>query len=219
MNDTQKTEDHLWLTIPSTKSEDVARQYDAWADKYNKDLEEWEYQTPAEAAEMLKIHLPESSKILDAGCGTGLTGNALMNAGFTDITGIDISKKSLSIAEQSGAYSRINQQDLQTQPFPYNESEFDAINCVGVLTYIKDPKPLFKEFCRIVRPGGYIVFTHREDLIDLYKYPEVLKELEKEGYWKNILTSEPKLYLPKNENFTNEIKVVFYVFQTNDNKS
>jgi 2-polyprenyl-3-methyl-5-hydroxy-6-metoxy-1,4-benzoquinol methylase len=102
--------------------------------------------------------MPETGRILDAGCGTGLTGNALKNMGYKDITGIDISRKSILLAQKAGAYSQLKQLDLQTQPFPFNQGEFDAVNCIGVLTNIKDPRPLFKEFCRIVRPSGYIVF-------------------------------------------------------------
>jgi predicted TPR repeat methyltransferase len=158
--------------------------------------------------------MPETGKILDAGCGTGLTGNALKNMGYKDITGIDISRKSILLAQKAGAYSQLKQLDLQTQPFPFNQGEFDAVNCIGVLTYIKDPRPLFKEFCRIVRPSGYIVFSHREDLLKASRYFEILKELEDEGSWYNLFISEPKLYLPRNENFTDEVKVVYFVFQT-----
>ena len=216
MNESNEAQDHSWLKSASTKSEEVAVNYDDWAEKYDADLEEWEYQAPAEAARLLKTYVPETGKILDAGCGTGLTGSALKNAGYIDITGIDISAKSLPIAEKTGAYSRVSQQDLQKQPFPFEPGEFDAINCVGVLTYIEDPKSLFEEFCRIVRPGGHIVFTHREDLIEPYGYPETLKALEEKGCWKKLLTSEPKPYLPQNEDFADHIKVVYFIYQTTD---
>ncbi len=218
MSNPNKNQKHSWLKEASTISEDVAVYYDNWAEKYNEDLKEWEYQAPVEAAKLLTSCVPESGKILDAGCGTGLTGNALKNAGYTDITGIDISEKSIFLAQQTGAYSRLNQQDLQKQPFPFEQGEFDAVNCIGVLTYIEEPKSIFEEFCRIVRPGGCIVFTHREDLIKSSRYPEILKSLEDKGCWKNLLTSEPKLYLPKNENFTDEVKVVYFIFQTAEDK-
>ena len=149
MNDPNKNQEHSWLKAASTISDEVAVHYDDWAEKYNEDLERWEYQAPAEAAKLLNCYVPESGKLLDAGCGTGLTGDALRGAGYTDITGIDISQKSISIAQQTGSYSRLNQQDLQKQPFPFKQDEFDAITCIGTLTYIEDPYPLFEEFCRI----------------------------------------------------------------------
>ena len=205
---------YSWLKQASTASEDVELYYDAWAKKYNKDLKNWEYHAPVEAAKLLKRYIPESANILDVGCGTGLTGIALRELGYTDIVGIDISRESIILAEEAKAYSCLRQQDVQKQPFPFETDEFDAISCIGVLTYIEDPKSLFREFCRIVRPGGYIIFTHREDLIKSFNYHEILKELEHKNYWKNLKISDPKLYLPKNKDFTDKIKVVYYTFQT-----
>lgn len=218
MSGPNKSQKHSWLKEASTISEDVSVYYDDWAENYNEDLKAWEYQAPVEAAKLLKKYMPESGKILDAGCGTGLTGNALRDVGYKDITGIDISEKSISLAQKTGAYSQLEQFDLQNRPFPFKQSEFDAVNCIGVLTYIKDLRSLFKEFCRIVRPNGCIVFSHREDLLKASGYFEIIKELEDNGSWNNLFISAPKLYLPQNENFTYEVKVVYYVFQTGDDK-
>lgn len=218
MSGPNKNRIHSWLKEPSTISEDVSVYYDNWAEKYNEDLKAWEYQAPVVAAKLLKKFMPESGKILDAGCGTGLTGNALKDMGYKDITGIDISEKSIILAQKTGAYSQLEQFDLQKQTFPFKQSEFDAVNCIGVLTYIKNPRPLLKEFCRIVRPSGYIVFSHREDSLKAFRYFEIIKELEDKGYWNNLFTSDPKMYLPQNENFTDEIKVVYYIFQTGEDK-
>lgn len=218
MKGSNKDQSHSWLKGASTTSEDVEVYYDVWAKKYNEDLKNWQYHAPIEAAKLLKSFMPGSVKILDAGCGTGLTGITLREFGYADIVGIDISRKSIALAEETGAYSSLQQQDLQKQPFPFNNDEFDAVNCIGVLSYIEDPISLFQEFCRIVRPGGYIVFTHREDLVISFNFQELLKELEYKNCWKNILTSEPKPYLPKNKDFTDEIKVVYYIFQTPEEK-
>lgn len=218
MRDSNKNQSHSWLKGASKASEDVEVYYDVWAKKYNEDLKNWQYHAPVEAAKLLKNFIPESAKILDAGCGTGLTGIALREFGYTDIVGIDISRKSIILAEETGAYSSLQQHDLQKQPFPFNIDAFDAVSCIGVLTYIEDLRSLFQEFGRIVRPGGYIVFTHREDLVKSFNYPKLLKELEHKNYWKNLLTSKPKPYLPKNKDFTDEIKVVYYIFQIPEEK-
>ena len=130
----------------------------------------------------------------------------------------DWAEKSILFAQKTGVYSQLKQLDLQKQPSPFKQSEFDAVNCVGVLTYIKDPRSLFKEFCRIFRQSGYIVFSHREDLLKAFRYFEILKQLEDKGYWNNLFTSDAKLYLPRNENFTNEVKVAYYIFQTGEDK-
>jgi SAM-dependent methyltransferase len=108
----------------------------------------------------------------------------------------------------------LHQQGLQKQPFPIKQDAFDAITCVGILTYIEDPYLLFEEFCRIVRPGGHIVFTHRKDFMKPHGFPEILEALEDKGHWKNLLTSEPEPYLPNNESFADEVKVIYFIFQT-----
>ncbi|MDZ7829733.1 MAG: class I SAM-dependent methyltransferase [Halofilum sp. (in: g-proteobacteria)] len=43
--------------------------------------------------------------MLDAGCGTGLSGRALSAAGFRTIDGMDVSQRSLEIAARLGRVS------------------------------------------------------------------------------------------------------------------
>ena len=218
MGNSKNNQSHSWLKGASTKSEDIEQYYDAWAKEYNEDLKNWEYQAPIEAAKLLRKVTPRSIKILDAGCGTGLTGIALKECGYSDIFGIDISNESIHLAKKTSVYSGLQQLDLQRQPFPFNLNEFGAVICIGVLTYISDPVSLFKEFCRIVHPGGYIVFTHREDLVDSSNYPKIVKELERKNYWNKLLISEPKPYLPTNKDFSDEIKVIYHVFRVSIEK-
>jgi len=80
MKNSNNNKSYSCLKQASTTSADVEFYYDAWAKKYNKDLKNWEYHAPVEAAKLLKQYIPESAKILDAGCGTGLTGIALKNS-------------------------------------------------------------------------------------------------------------------------------------------
>jgi predicted TPR repeat methyltransferase len=43
---------------------------------------------------------------LDLGCGTGLVGKALWEAGFRNITGVDISESMMERARQSNYYEK-----------------------------------------------------------------------------------------------------------------
>ena len=212
MEESKTDDNHSWLKDGSTNSKEVAGYYDDWAVEYDKTLDEWEYQAPTDAAELFQKYVQTSGKILDAGCGTGLSGIALKRVGYSDITGIDISSKSIPIAERSGAYTRLLQQDLQEHPFPFATNEFDAVICIGVLSYVEDVPSLFQEFCRLVRPEGYIFFSHREDFFEQKNYPAILKALEEQNCWTNILTSEPKPYLPKNPDLK-DTSVLYCLFQ------
>ena len=78
--------------------------YEAWADTYDSELGKNGYQQPFRCAQALKAMMPEASNVLDIGCGTGLSGDALKNAGFSNIDGCDFSPAMLEKAELTKAY-------------------------------------------------------------------------------------------------------------------
>ncbi|MEM7031347.1 MAG: class I SAM-dependent methyltransferase [Chloroflexota bacterium] len=210
---TASQNEHSWLTNNSTSSQEIGQYYDDWADNYNATLAEWDYESPRVAAELIKEHTGGNGPVLDAGCGTGLTGKALRAAGITSITGIDISEKSLTVAAQDAIYERLLPVNMQEAPLPFADNEFAAVQCIGVLTYVPDTDMIMREFSRVVQPGGVVVFTQRDDLFAERNYPDVLKSLEDDGTWQQISISEPQLYLPGNEYFTDQIKVIYCVFR------
>jgi predicted TPR repeat methyltransferase len=207
---TTKEKQPSWLTEGSTDSNEVADFYDSWAETYDEHLKEWDYRAPTYAAELLQQYVSPGQAILDAGCGTGLTGKALNLAGFKDISGIDISITSLNKADQLNIYTSLLAHDMQ-QPLPFPENNFDALICIGVLTYIKNCQSLFKEFCRIVRPGGHIAFSQRSDLFDARCFPDIIAALEGEGIWENIKISSPQAYLPQNKDFSDKVQAIFCI--------
>jgi len=206
----EDNEQPSWLIEGTTDSTEVEHYYDSWAEKYNEDLEEWDYRAPTCAAELLQLYVPRSQTILDAGCGTGLTGKALKLAGYNNISGIDLSRTSLNIAEQLNIYNCLLTHDMQ-QPLPFSGDNFDALICIGVLTYIENSRTLFKEFCRIVRPGGYIIFSQRSDLFDSLCFRDIIASLEEERIWDKINITEPQAYLPQNKDFTDKVQAIFCI--------
>ena len=141
-------------------------------------------------------YVAKDGRILDAGCGTGMTGKALQQVGFSHIVGIDLSLKSLAEAEQSGAYEQVLAHNLQERPFPFPNNHFAGLECIGVLTYIQDVQALFTEYCRLVQPEGVIIFSQRQDLYESRDYAGIIKQLESDGLWQTIYHSEPMPYLP-----------------------
>ncbi|MBD3307931.1 methyltransferase domain-containing protein [candidate division KSB3 bacterium] len=205
--------DFSWVAEGSTESQEVAAYYDQWAQTYDTTLAQWQYTAPQETARILGEYAPLTSRILDAGCGTGLTGKALQDQGYTRIVGLDISADSLTYAHQCGAYTELLHHDLQQQPFPCEPNSFDALVCIGVLAYIDDVLPLLREWCRLVRAGGYILFSQRTDLFAQHEYPRLLACLEREGLWQRVLISDPARYLPHNPDFGDRILVQYCLYQ------
>jgi predicted TPR repeat methyltransferase len=198
---------HSGLSSLSKKSDDVAEYYDNWSGDYDETLAQWQYEAPEQVASMLLTELTPASTILDAGCGTGLSGRALRSAGFKKIDGIDVSRRSLDVAGKSDAYRNLREVDMQQLPFPIESDPYDGLACVGVLTYHEDSIGTLREFARVVRPGGILVITQRSDLFVERKFEDVLEILSNEGVFDRVHISEPQSYLPENEEFGDKILV------------
>jgi len=197
-----------WLVAGSSSPDDVRRYYDALADRYDSTLEEWGYDAPVRVAELLLTELgTRTGSVLDAGCGTGLGGLALQAAGFTgSITGIDLSGASLASAAARQLYDDLSIADLQ-QPLAYAMASFDAVMCVGVLTYVPDVRQVWREFCRVLRPDGVMVCTQRADVWTERRCASIAGELERDGTWKVVALTAATHYLPGNRDFADTIGV------------
>ena len=133
--------------------------FDDWAPTYDHDLvNELGYVADAEACDRLIALIPNrQARILDAGCGTGLVGRRLQQAGYTQIHGSDYSEKMLDEALATGAYVSLAQHDL-TQPVETNEL-YDAAIAVGVFAFsVPSAEHLVNITCSL-KPGGIALVT------------------------------------------------------------
>lgn len=205
------TPDLGWLAGGSGDSSDVADFYDRWAATYEAEVTGWSYAAPSIAARLLREHAPDAMSVLDAGCGVGLVGRAVRAGGHTGVLdGIDVSESSLELARATGAYDTVAQADLQ-QPLDIGDDSYDALVCVGVMTYVPGVEACWRELARVVRAPGPIVVTQRQDLWDVRECPAVIERLRNDGTWEPELVTEPEPYLPGNDDFGDAIGVHFVV--------
>jgi len=202
----------------STISTAIAAYYDEWAETYDATLKNWDYQAPDDAAATLCEYLKSGDEILDVGCGTGMFAKAMFAKAMSRhldcrIEGIDISAASLEIAEKQGGYDRLRRHDLQATPLPVGDNAFDAAVCVGVMTYIEDAAGLLADLCRIIQPGGYILFTQRDDRWVEKNFDSLIKSFEERRLWTPLEVSKAKPYLPKNDDFSDSIRVIHVLCQ------
>ena len=200
--------DSSFLKDGSTNSAFIETYYDEWAETYDTTLKDWDYQAPEDAAVALCKYLKSGDDILDVGCGTGMFAKAMSEHLDCRTEGIDISAASLEMAEKHGQYDRLLRHDLQETPLPAADNAFAAAACVGVMTYIENAAGLLADMCRVVQPGGYILFTQRDDRWEEKSFDSLIKSFEDSKLWTPLKISKAKPYLPKNEDFSDGIGVI-----------
>ena len=77
---------------------ELRTEYDRIASVYDAELDRMGYRVPAELAAIVRLLVPADARILDAGAGTGLTGIALAEAGYTQLDGFDMSPAMLAMS-------------------------------------------------------------------------------------------------------------------------
>ena len=157
MPDTKKLDSRLSKVYQ--RIDDKPDLYDDWAATYDNDLiEDLGYVADAETCRiLLSIITDRNARILDAGCGTGLAGRRLMEAGCTNIHGNDYSSKMLDKARATGAYLTLEQHDL-TQPVVTTEP-FDAAISVGVFAFSVPSVKHLVNITSALKPGGLALIT------------------------------------------------------------
>ncbi|MEQ8652266.1 MAG: class I SAM-dependent methyltransferase [Kiloniellales bacterium] len=191
--------------INAETQEELRRRYDLWAAKYDQDIGRVDdYLAPLATAEVAKQYLARDARILDAGAGTGLSGEALKEAGFQDILGLDFSPGMLAVAEKKGIYRETLVADL-SQETALEANAFDAVVTVGTTSQM--PSEAFYEFMRVVRPGGRIVVTTWVKAYVERGFAAIQERYEREGRLALIHKGEPFQGLP-----TTEPEIVYEVW-------
>ncbi|XP_057290353.1 uncharacterized protein HI_0912-like [Hydractinia symbiolongicarpus] len=104
-------------------------------------------------------------KILDVGCGNGNLGKSLVEEGFKNIDGLDISERLLEMCKETKCYNKLYKAPLTTNPTPgIEENTYDIAVSSGCYVAGHILLGTLVELTRIVKPGGYIFYT----LHDIY---------------------------------------------------
>ena len=166
------------------KPEELLKYYQDWTDnnKYNKDMVDWNYTAPQETVSVLrKYTLNKDSKILDAGCGTGLVGIELKKYDYSNIEGVDFSQSMLDLIPQN-IYQKIEKIDLN-KPLIFKNNIYDVVMCVGTFTYGHVKPHALDEIIRITKNKGLICFTINEGIYEEYGFDKKIKELTNNKLW------------------------------------
>lgn len=101
-----------------------------------------------------KINLSKNLKILDIGAGTGNDVNQIRKFGSVFV--LDIDKKSLDLIPDNLVEEKLVADACN---IPYPDNIFDVVVSFDVLEHIKDDFLVVSEIKRVLKPGGFFIFT------------------------------------------------------------
>jgi predicted TPR repeat methyltransferase len=166
--------------------EALAKAYAAWAATYDSETASLGYLLPFLITAWVSRHVPAGEgPLLDAGCGTGLSGPSLKALGYDSIAGLDLSDDMLKIAGSRNAYSDLKKAMLGG-PLPWPDGHFRAFFSTGVFTIGHAPASGLHELVRITRKGGHAIFTVRDQVFETGGFQAVFDELERKKKWRRI---------------------------------
>ncbi|MBT5319751.1 MAG: methyltransferase domain-containing protein, partial [Chloroflexi bacterium] len=79
----------------------------------------------------------------------------------------------------------------------FESDSFDAVTCVGVLTFGHAPASSLNEFVRVTKPGGHVIYTVRPDVRETGGFIEIEDALTAAGLWKLVEMTDEFPSLPK----------------------
>ncbi len=127
--------------------------YDKFAESYDKAFAPFERRFLSSWRKETLSYLPENSRILEIGAGTGA--NFRFYPSCAKAVAGEISYKMLEIAKGKTDFIELVQTDAETLPFAANS--FDAAFATLVFCSIPNPENAFREVQRIVKPNGKII--------------------------------------------------------------
>ena len=200
-----------WLDIVYNEKSSIKlkQHYKSWANDYDQDLIDWGYAYPSQLKKIMSqdIKLKKSSKILDAGCGTGLVAEVLGDMNFNNLVGLDYSLDMLKIAKDKKIYTRLIQESLNKKT-SLRSNQFDVVLCTGVLTSGHVGAKAINELIRVTKNKGYLILSIAESIYEKLGFKDEI-EKNREQLLK-IKISKPFIALP---NHKSSATSKMYVFQ------
>ena len=103
--------------------------------------------------------------VLDAACGPGFYLQELIE-GEALVRAFDASGEMIRLARKRvGEGVEIRQASLD-QPLPYGDGSFDIVLCALAIHYAADRRATYREFLRVLRPGGRCVISTQHPTTD-----------------------------------------------------
>ena len=107
--------------------------------------------------EELLALLPDGATVVDVGCGDGA--RTLANLGGARTVGVDLARRPLELARETAPDAALVQGEMTS--LPVADGVADAVTAYHAVFHVAsaDHPAVYREFARVLRPGGYALLT------------------------------------------------------------
>ena len=131
---------------------------------------------------------PWDKKVLDIGAGSGAVSCMFAKAGY-DVTGVDMSRDMLRHARYCAGVLGVDVKfvEAETKNLPFPDESFDVVVSRNVTWLMQDPDSAFKEWNRVLKKGGKLIYIdanwnlYLHDEEERVKFEECAKKATKAG--------------------------------------
>lgn len=109
-----------------------------------------------ELRDLYQQWIKADARVLDVGCGDGLTSGKWLSENGRDYTGVDISENAIREARSFGL-DAVKVEDAASLPF--GSDAFDAVVCIEVLEHLFDPRAAIESIKNSLKPSGIFIAT------------------------------------------------------------
>lgn len=103
-----------------------------------------------------------ADRVLDVGCGIGGPARFLARTFGCSVTGIDLSTEFVEVARdlnrRAGLADSVEVRRADALDLPFGHASFDVVWTQHVTMNIADKRALYREFARVLAPGGRLAF-------------------------------------------------------------
>ncbi len=151
------------------------------ADKYAERLESHNESAYAEYVRFVSRYVTKKDRILDIGCGTGLS-TFMLRQFAGEVYGLDISPIFIRIAQEKRRAENLSFQCADIMRLPFPDGQYDVVSSFLFIEHVCDVPQALSEMVRVTKKGGLIIILSPNLLspfAELYKLADAV--LGKQG--------------------------------------
>lgn len=101
-----------------------------------------------------KYNSKKDLKILDCGCGIGISGQILKEEGYFNVIGVDNDESDLKFASKIYSVRKMDCQNLKFSP-----ESFDVVLALNVIEHLENPRKFLIEVKRVLKKEGLFILS------------------------------------------------------------